>query len=116
MPYINAEEVKKIRQSLKEALPKFKFSVVKDGYSAVRIAIMQGPVAFGANDRQVNQYHYRNHDYTPEQMKVLDKIMEAISNAHPRVIESEDADYGSIPNYYLTLSIGKWNKPYKKVG
>ena len=30
-----------------------------------------------------------------------------------RYITSEDADYGNIPNYYLHISIGKWDKPYE---
>jgi hypothetical protein len=25
---------------------------------------------------------------------------------------SHDSDYGSIPNYYVTMQIGQWNKPH----
>jgi hypothetical protein len=27
--------------------------------------------------------------------------------------ESYDGDYGWIPNYYYTIQIGKWNRPYE---
>ena len=47
MAYIGAEDVKAIREALKKEFGKdFKFSVTRDHYSGVRIAIMSGVANF----------------------------------------------------------------------
>lgn len=113
MPYISTEEVKKIRESLKKELPEFKLSVCRENGHALCVHLMAGPVKFPQSYDQVNHFHYRNH-YEGDALKVLDRVMGTIDALHPRKIEHEDSDYGSIPNYYLHLQVGKWNKPYIK--
>ena len=117
MPYINAEQVKSIRNALKLHFPKYKFSVRKEHYSTCNITVLSGPVDFTKVERhgQVNPYHYQANDYTDEQKATIALFYKAAQEAHPKHIVSEDCDYGSIPNYYLNLSIGSWNKPYVKV-
>ena len=46
MAYLKTEEVTVIRQMLKTEFPTWKFSVVRENYSGVRIAIMEAPVDF----------------------------------------------------------------------
>lgn len=104
MPYINAEQVRTIRNALKAQLPNVKFSVRKEHHSSVHIGILKSQVSFDKN-HQVNPYHYQNHDYTQAQKDLFDKIFAAVQSAHPKHIVSEDGDYGSIPNYYLNLSV-----------
>ena len=43
MAYISTDDVKKIRNALKTEMPQYKFSVVRDHYSSVSIAMMKGP-------------------------------------------------------------------------
>ena len=38
--------------------------------------------------------------------------METIQTLHEQKEVTYDYDYGSIPNYYLNMRIGKWDKPY----
>jgi hypothetical protein len=60
---------------------------------------------------QINQYWYKDHyeDY-PEKVEFLDKIIEIVNEGNGT--ESYDGDYGTIPNFYVNVSIGNWNKPY----
>ena len=64
MAFINAEDVKAIRNELKVTFPKFKFGVKKRDYSAVDVTIKSGPTDFSdcfrAGDNghaQINHYH-----------------------------------------------------------
>ena len=118
MPYLNAENVKKVRLALKAKFPKAKFSIRLRDHMALSVILLKSPVDFGqevSRGGQINPYHYKNHDYSEAGIKMIDGIMETIQSAHPRHIESEDGDYGSIPNYYLNVSIGTYSKPYQKV-
>lgn len=110
MPYISSERVKKIREDIKKTFPAFKFSITTRHSSTVVINILEGPINFGASHQQVN--HFYIHDrFTGEAKDMLTKIKE-IANEGNRTI-SEDGDYGPIPAFYLRISIGQWDKPYK---
>lgn len=112
MPFISTEEVKEIRQALKKALPGFKLSVRKEDYSSLCVAFLAGPVDLGEKYVQVSPYHLNN--FSSEARKALETALEAIDSIKPKYTEHEDGDYGSIPNYYRHIEIGKWNKPYEK--
>lgn len=98
MPYISKEQVSKIRKELNETFPNLKFSVIRRDHMCVDIAIMSGNV-----DLSVLQEH-------PELAEILTEI-EKIANVDNGV-ESEDGDYGTIPNYYVNVEIGRYDKPY----
>jgi hypothetical protein len=110
MPYISNEQVKAIREQLKKALPAYKFSVTKEHYTGVRIAILSGPVKLSDRDHeQVNQFYIKEH-YTGTVKKVLQTVCDiATKDQHE---QQYDIDYGSIPNYYVNIAIGQWDKPY----
>jgi hypothetical protein len=56
-----------------------------------------------------------NH-YYPENYENKEFLIEVIDIAKAKQCETHyDADYGSIPNYYVSVEIGKWDKPHKKV-
>ena len=117
MPYITSETVKDKRNQIKKAFPKFKFSITKEHYSGINVAILEAPFNMLTEENirgheQVNHYCIERHyeDY-PKIKKVLMKIYDIMSEG--RRIISEDGDYGSIPNFYTNLSIGKWDKPFK---
>lgn len=115
MAHITANQVSEIRSQLKSTFPKYKFSVRKSSDSReVRVSILSGPMEMSGvsvDGHQVNQYwldqHYKDQ---PKLLKLL-KGIKAIVGANQREV-SWDPDYGSWPNYYYTIEIGQWNKPY----
>jgi hypothetical protein len=111
MPYITTQAVKEIRNQLKSTFPKFKFAVRRDHYSSVKVNVMAGPIDFGTGYEAVNQYWIaNNYGDRPEVMNFLQQIKEIVSRNRREL--TYDADYGSIPNYYYDIAIGKWDRPY----
>lgn len=115
MPYISKDEVKQIRIKLKSALPKFKLSVRTKHNSEILVSIVSGPIDFGETYIQVNHF-YINRDWNdlPECMNVLNTINNIIQDQKP-IDGHNDSDYGFIPNYYTSIHVGAWNKPYEMV-
>jgi hypothetical protein len=137
MAYINAEEVKAIRNALKKKFPEHKFSVTKDsGGLAVNVAIMEGP-AFKAEDEEWSQYqdkyvavdlntghHQINHvwckDHYPNNGEFFEEIVKIIKTAPYEAgvgdlwFDESDAmiDYFHTA-YYFHIEVGKWDKPFK---
>lgn len=111
MPYITTDKVKEIRNELKSQFPKFKFSVVRDNYSSVNVAVLNGPIDFGTEHQSVNQYWIKDHwKDNPTAMEFLLKVNDIIGGDVREI--TYDFDYGSIPSYYYSINVGKWNKPY----
>lgn len=109
MPYISSEDVKEIRNDIKKTFPEYKFSITRNGCSTVSICILSGPIDFGTDYEQVNHYHISNH-YEGKVKSFLQLLADFVLKNNYVVVE--DGDYGSIPKYYLDLSIGKWDKKY----
>jgi hypothetical protein len=112
MPFIEVSQVAQIRGELKKQLPEFKFSVTREHYTCLNVAITSGPLNFGKPYEQVNQYYIdKNYEDQPEVKKVLLKVNEICSKEERT--EFIDSDYGSVPNFYIHISVGKWDKPYQ---
>lgn len=117
MPYISSEEVKSMREELKKAFPEYKLSVTRRHMSTVVVAIMEGPMEFEKGHFPVNQYYIQyTYKDQPEMKALFQKIMDVIQGKKKVEIVSPDTDYGDWPNYYIDLSVGKWDKDYKKKG
>tara|TARA_B110000037_G_scaffold200177_1_gene240584 strand:+ start:987 stop:1361 length:375 start_codon:yes stop_codon:yes gene_type:complete len=120
MPYITKEQVKAKRKALKAALPQFKLSVTTEHYSGIKVAIMEGPINFGIEYTQLNPHiDYRaqswnryteEYDSNPPVQDLLDIVMPILNEG--KGASTEDGDYGSIPDYYTWVHIGKWDRPY----
>lgn len=115
MAYISAEQVKVIRNDLKKAFPKIKFSVRKvDGGLSVNVKLLSGP-DFGGVElakygyAQVNQYWIDSSDFSHKD--VLHKVKAIVTKEH---WDHSNAmiDHFSC-SFYYHISIGDWNKPYK---
>ena len=124
MAYITANDVAAIRNELKQAFPKWKFSVRKgSGSLSVDVTILKGTASFeGKTNAQVNQYWIDSHWTDAEDKMVLNKINEIMHNAPGRVnpdrkfFDHSDAmtDYFHTA-FYTHLGIGSWDKPYECV-
>ena len=132
MAYINANEVKAIRETLKVRFPGFKFAVRKGaGSLSVDVTIKQGPVDFmGARvantSREtekylpVNQYWFHEH-FAGEAKDMLTEVFDIIKTAPAKAsgrawFDESDAmtDYFHTA-YYIHLSVGEWDRPYALV-
>lgn len=124
MAYITKEDVQAIRNELKAAFPKWKFSVRKgSGSLSVDVDILSGTATFeGKVYTQVNQYWIDSHWTDAEDRMVLNKINEIMHNAPGRAggrvyFDESDAmtDYFHTA-FYTYLNIGQWNKHYECIG
>ena len=121
MAYITAQDVQAIREELKAAFPKWKFSVRKgSGSLSVDVTILRGTCSFEGKDyAQVNQYWIDSHWTDAEDKAALMKINEIMHNAPGRrdpsraFFDHSDAmtDYFHTA-FYTHLSIGSWDKKY----
>lgn len=112
MPYISSIEVSKKRKDIKKAFPNWKFSITKKHDSTLSVAILEADIKLtNKANESVNHYyleeHYKDDKEIYESLKKLADIM-----LEGEKIVSEDSDYGSIPNFYVNLSIGQWDKPF----
>jgi hypothetical protein len=110
MAYISTDEIKEIRNELKRALPSYKFSVTRRHHSTAVVSVMEGPIDL-TEEGQINHYWIdRNYQDQPEKRDLFNKILSIVGKNYKT--EYEDVDYGSIPNYYIHITTGKWDKPY----
>jgi hypothetical protein len=129
MAYISAEDVRHIRNALKKAYPNLKFSVRKSHHTAVDVAIIKGDIDFtplfedgmsaSAAKRKnvsINQYYPENYGEFTDLFKNIVTIMK---NAAPnnKWFDKSDAmtDYFHTA-YYMSLEVGRWDKPYEYTG
>jgi hypothetical protein len=114
MPYICKETVKTIAKQIKTTFPKYKWSITGGNTSSLEIRLMESDLDITSED-SVSFYH--PHFTKNEGFKVIGlKVIDIVNNINPKVVEHEDSDYGSIPNFYFHgVKVGKWNKPYKKI-
>lgn len=111
MAYIATNEVKEIRNNLKKkftAKDGWKFSVVREHYSSVRVAIMQSPKEYGFEGNKSVNHFYIKDTYTGKQEEALTEIYKIVSANH---WDESDimSDYFNC-SFYITIQIGKWDK------
>ena len=137
MAYINAEQTKAIRKALKKRFPDHTFSVTKmSGGYGVNVAVMAGP-AFKKEAEQYNRdedkyvtpdlnegYSSINHfcvkENYPNNAKFFQEVVEIIKTA-PYYAGVGDLwfDESDIQSdyfhtaYYMSISVGQWDKPFQ---
>ena len=114
--YVDNEKTKQVREDLKKEFPDFKFSVRKENSSSVDVAIISGPIPLLSDDNdrgyeQVNHYYIKDHyEDNPEARDFLLKVLDIINMGNHDNSDSM-TDYFDV-GFYVSLTIGKWNKPY----
>ena len=113
MPYLPVDSVKKMRNELKKRFPEYKMSVRSENYTSVHVTFRSGPIQL-MNDpskkyEPVNHFYINEH-YSGESEKVLEGVYNIVNGGNG--IEVMDGDYGAVPNWYVRISIGDWERPY----
>jgi hypothetical protein len=113
MAFITTQEVKNIRELLKTEFPKFKFSVSGGNSLSLEVSIMKGPEDFSTilgewKSVDINQYHLYQYGKLEKLFTKMFKVM----RSQNWFDESDSMTDYFHTAYYMSLSIGKWNKPY----
>lgn len=111
------EIVELVRTWLKETYPRYKFSVRRENYNSIYIKLMSADFeAFtkesGKVQDTINHYNIeRNSDLTDRTKEVMLNVCDFVMSYN---FDDSDAmtDYFHT-NFYLTLGIGSYRKPYK---
>jgi hypothetical protein len=117
MPFISTEEVARKRNELKKEFPNYKFSVTRNN-STINVVVIESPIELRIkhtdSDEQVNVFWIEDtYKEYPEILKVLQKIYSIINDKNGVLVE--DGDYGTVPNFYTSISIGSFDKPFSVV-
>lgn len=114
------DKARNLRQQLKKEFPDIIFSITSD-YSKITVAIMKAPINFleGSNRAnngydQINHYVIDKYPLSEEAKFVLRRIKKLLFDEQEEVVY--DGDYGSVPNYYGRIEIGKWDRPFVYTG
>ena len=134
MAYIKTEEVQEIRKALKAEFGKrFKFSVTKQNYSKVTVAITAGDIDisdmwagkaesdYGYGYFSVNPYYIDEARYG-KNAELFTKIVDIIKTAPAKAeggaawFDKSDimTDYFHTA-FYFDVEVGKWDKPYTQM-
>ena len=111
------EIVERVRAWLKETYPRYRFSVRRENYNSIYIRLMSADFeAFtkesGKVQDTINHYSIeRNPDLTDRAKEVMMNVCDFVMSYN---FDDSDAmtDYFHT-NFYLTLGIGSYRKPYK---
>ena len=109
MAYMNVERKNQLAPGIKKVLAEYgmKGTIAKDDY-ALNVNLKSGPIDFGTDS--VNEYHIASH-FTGVAKEFLLKLKDAmmIGNHNNSRIEIDYFDVG----WYISINVGKWNKPYE---
>ena len=117
------EQAQAIRKELKKAFPKFKFSVTST-YNKVDIHVISGDIDFEHKDLSFNESGLRDYitrdsyienkdwerrsiDIANTKVKKFSEELLAITNKHINFEYYETGDYGTQPNCYFYVTIGR---------
>ena len=114
MAYVDKNTTKAIRDALKIAFPKCKFSVTMQHGTSVNVAIMSSGVFAQDEYTQVNQY-WIDRQYRGAEAAFLNQVNEIIRTAGEWWDKSDiQSDYFDTAFYY-NINIGQYNKKHKRL-
>ena len=120
MAWITTDQVREIRNALKEKFPEIKFSVTKEHGTSVHVKIMKSPYDFSYLNRfrpdchtPINRYHLPEGPHK----NLFEEILEIILFGSSRKFyDNSDAqiDYFDTA-FYVHMGIGDWGKGYEMI-
>jgi hypothetical protein len=115
MPYLDKAYTSQVRQELKKTFPEFRFSVRTIDSHKLQVVVSSGPLDLLngiPSYESVNPYYTdRHYENQPEKRDFIDGVLSIMKRDYTDCVYT-DGDYGNIPSFYLSLSIGSWEKPY----
>ena len=111
MAYMNQDKKKKLAPKIKDILKKYnmKGTLSVDNYSTLNLNLKSGSVDFGTD--QINEYWYKDHfKDNPHALSFLSEVIPAmnVGNHDNSDLMTDYFDVG----WYISVNIGKWDKPY----
>ena len=115
MPYIKKERVTEIRAQIRKEFPAkdgWNISVTWENYSGVRIKILSAPGKLTDKEHESINHHWLDDRFKsePEKFKVFHRLKEIANKDNG--VEVEDGDYGTVPDFYVWMQVGEWDKPF----
>jgi len=114
MAFMNQERKKELAPGIKEILKKYhmKGSIRVNNHSTLVVSLTEGTIDFGTLKRQVstNPYNIKNH-YKGMAQKFLLELLDAMKGTIYYDRSDSQTDYFDVA-YYISIDIGKWDKPY----
>lgn len=114
MAYMSQEKKKQLAPIIKEICKRHgvKGTLSVYHHSTLVLTLSSGCIDFGDNERTINHYWYKEHFADNDAaLDFLDEIVPAMNiGNHDR--SDSHTDYFDV-GWYIDISIGKWNKPYK---
>lgn len=117
MPYLDKQYTKEVRTELRNRFPEYKFSVRTRDHMSLSVKILSGPLNLVENEERgyesVNHFHAdRHYEDFPEKQEFINKVLSVMTREYDSCVHT-DGDYGNIPNFYIDLQIGNWDRPYE---
>lgn len=114
MAYMNQERKKELAPGIKEVLKKYymKGSIRVNNHSTLIVTLTEGILDFGTLQQQVstNPYSIKDH-YKGMEQKFLLELLDAMQGTIYYNRSDIQSDYFDVA-YYISIDIGKWDKPY----
>ncbi len=103
---------------MKETYPKYKFSVSRHNYNSIHIYLVKADFETFKKDKGVVFHHDVNHYHIDNDDTLTDRAKEVMKNVCDFVMSYNFDDSDPMTdyfctNFYLTLGIGTYKKPYK---
>ena len=111
MAYMNQEKKKRLSPEIKRILKEhnMKGTLSVDNYSTLRLTLQSGSIDFGTDS--INEYWYKDHFAdNPEALAFLSEVIPAMNEGNH---DNSDmmTDYFDV-GWYISVRLGKWDKPY----
>ena len=112
------EIVELVRNWIKETYPKYKFSVSRHHYNSIHIYLVKADFEAFKKDKGVVFHHDVNHYNIDGDQTLTDRAKEVMKNVCDFVMSYNFDDSDPMTdyfctNFYLTLGVGTYKKPYK---
>ena len=112
------EIVELVRNWMKETYPKYKFSVSRHHYNSIHIYLVKADFEAFKKDKGVVFHHDVNHYHIDNDDTLTDRAKEVMKNVCDFVMSYNFDDSDPMTdyfctNFYLTLGVGTYKKPYK---
>lgn len=107
-----------VRNWIKETYPKYKFSVSRHNYNSIHIYLVKADFEAFKKEKGVVFHHDVNHYHIDSDDTLTDRAKEVMKNVCDFVISYNFDDSDPMTdyfctNFYLTLGVGTYKKPYK---